>query len=168
MINKKSEKPEVLKKLICLACGSKDVYSKPYKYKQLPEKKLLTKFRNKRALKFLLDVPICFNCNKKFHKWKTYIIFSILIFIIGILGVIIGIFYLILHQIFGDLGVKIIGIGFLVIISSIISRYILGKIEFNPNNYFFYDFVGRVFYVKPSEKKDWIPYNIWIKNMKGK
>lgn len=168
MIIRKNEKPDFLKNLKCLVCGSKDVSSKPYKYKQLPEKKLLTKFRNKRALKFLLDIPICLNCIKKFHKWKIYIIISLLIFIIGILGVIIGIFYIILHQIFEDLGVKIISIGFLVIISSIISRFILKKIESNPNNYFFYDFVGRVFYVKPSEEKDWIPYNIWIKNMKGK
>ncbi len=163
MINKKSKKPEVLKKLKCLVCGSKDVYSKPYKYKQLPDKKLLTKFRNKRALKFLLDIPICLNCIKKFHKWKIYIILSLLIFIIGILDVIIGIFYLILHQIFEDLGIKIIDIGFLVIISSIISRYILRKIESNPNNYFFYDFVSRVFYVKPIEEKTGFPMIFGLK-----
>lgn len=105
MINRKKEKPEILKKLKCLVCSSKDIYSKPYKYKQFKEGILLAKFRNKKDFLFLIDIPICLNCKKKFNKWRIYVNLSILIFIIGILSVISGIFYLILHQIFDDFGV---------------------------------------------------------------
>ncbi len=168
MTNKEKEKPEILVKLKCVACGSANVYSKPYKYKQVTEKKIFTKFRKKEALLFSLDVPICLVCKKKFHKWTIYNNSSILIFIFGISSVIIGMFFLIFHQIYGNLGVLIIGFGFLFTISSLIFRYIIGKIESNPSNYFFYDFIGKVFYVKPKEEKNWIPYSLWIKTVMEK
>ncbi|NVM38333.1 MAG: hypothetical protein HWN81_22250 [Candidatus Lokiarchaeota archaeon] len=168
MTHKEKEKPEILEKLKCAACGSTNVYSKPYKYKQVAKEKILRKFRRKEAFLFSLDVPICLVCKKKFHKWTIYNNLSILIFIFGISSVTLGIFFLIFHQIFGDIGIQIINFGFLFTVSSLIFRYIIGKIESNPNNYFFYDFVGKVFYVKPREDKDWIPYSLWIKTIMGK
>ncbi|MFX1365779.1 MAG: hypothetical protein ACFFCE_02980 [Promethearchaeota archaeon] len=168
MENKEKEVPEILKKFKCLVCGTVNAYSKPYKYKQLAERKLLKKIRNKEVLRFLFEVPICFNCKNKFYKWKIYLYISISSFTIGIFNVIFGIFCLVFHQIFEDLGIKIIIIGFLIIFSSLIFRYLIGRIETSPTNYFFYDFRSKIFYVKPSEENDWIPYSIWNKTRNGK
>jgi len=59
-----------------------------------------------------------------------------------------------------NIGVQIISFGFLFLISSLIFRYILGRIESSPNNYFFYDFIGKIFYIKPRQEKNWILYNL--------
>lgn len=168
MTNEEKKNSENLTKLKCIACGSKYAYSKLYKYRQVAEKKIFTKFKKKESSLFSLDVPICLLCKKRFHKWTFYNNSSRIIFIFGIASVIFGIFFLILHQIFEDIGVPTILFGFLFIISSLVFRYIIGRIESNPNNYFFYDFVGMVFYVKPKEEKDWIPYSLWIKSIMGK
>ncbi|MFX1503027.1 MAG: hypothetical protein ACFFDH_18850 [Promethearchaeota archaeon] len=168
MTNKEKEETEILKKIKCLVCGSINAYSKPYTYTQVAERKILKKIRNKEVLWFSFKVPICLNCKNKFYKWKIYLYISISSFTIGILNIIFGIFCLVFHQLFEDLGIKIIIPGFLIIFFSLIFRYLIGRIESSPNNYFFYDFRSKIFYVKPSEENDWIPYSIWNKTRNGK
>ena len=155
-------------KLRCIVCGSNELYSELYKYKQVEKSKSLVNLRKKSNLIFTLEVPTCQECNKKLKKWTLYNRISMGIFILSLTSVITGIFILIFHQIYGDIGVLIIGLSFLFTISSLIFRYIIGKIESNPSNYLFYDFIGKVFYVKPKEEQIWIPYNLWIKTVVGK
>ena len=166
-INKKTNR-KTDNKLRCIVCGSNEVYSEPYKYKQVEIIKNLVSLRKKSNLIFTLEVPTCQECNTKLKKWTLYNRISMGIFILSLTSVITGIFFLIFHHIYGDIGVPIIGFGFLFIMSSLILRYIIGKIESNPSNYFFYDFIGKVFYMKPKEEKNWIPYSLWIKTVMEK
>lgn len=154
--------------LRCIVCGSNEVYSEPYKYKQVEIIKNLVSLRKKSNLIFTLEVPTCQECNTKLKKWTLYNRISMGIFILSLTSVITGIFFLIFHQVYGDIGVPIIGFGFLFTITSLIFRYIIGKNGSNPSNYFFYDFTGKVFYVKPKEENDWIPYSLWVKTIMGK
>ena len=168
MSSDEKKKHAILTKLKCVACGSIDVYSEPYKYKQTEKMKALAKLRKNSTIIFTLDVPICQDCRKKFFKWTIYNKASILIFILGLTSVIIGIFFLIFHQILGDRGVLLIGLGFIFIIIGLIIRYIIGKIDSNPSNYFFYDFFNNDFYVKLKGETDWILYKIWLRTVLGK
>ena len=168
MSSDEKKKHAILTKLKCVACGSTNVYSEPYKYKQIEKIKVLAKLRKNSTIIFTLDVPICQGCRKKFSKWRIYNNTSILIFILGLTNVIIGIFFLIFHQILGDRGVVLIGLGFIFIITGLIVRYIIGKIGSNPSNYFFYDFFNNDFYMKPNGESNWILYKIWLKTLLGK
>ncbi len=158
----------ILNKLKCVACSSTNVYSEPYKYKQVEKIKALAKLRKNSTLKFTLDVPICQGCRKNFYKWTIYSNTSMLIFVLGLTIVLIGIFFLIFHQILGDKGVPLISFGFFFVITGLIVRYVIGKIDSNPSNYFFYDFFNNSFYVKPKGETDWILYNLWLKTVLGK
>jgi len=163
MSNYEKRKQEILNKLRCVACGSLNLYSEPYKFRQVEKIKSLARLRKKSTLIFALDLPICQVCRKKFYKWRVYNITSILIFAIGLISVIIGIFFLIFHQILGDMGVPLIGFGFSFVITGLIVRYVIGKIESNPSNHFFYDFINNDFYVKQKGETNWILYKLWLK-----
>ncbi|UCD02161.1 MAG: hypothetical protein JSV23_03865 [Promethearchaeota archaeon] len=166
-INEK-KKQEFIDKLKCVACNSKNVYPEPYKYKQVEKIKILARIRKNSTLVFTLDLPICIVCKKKFFKWRFYNYPSILIFVLGVLTIVIGILFLIFHQIFGERGVPLISFGFVFVIIGLVVRYIIGKIDSNPRNHFFYDFINTDFYVKPEGESNWILYKLWLKNFLGK
>ncbi len=162
---KEKKKQTLLTKLKCVVCSSRNVYLEQYQYKQTVRIKALAKLRKNSKFIFTMESPICQACKKKFYKWRIFNIISILIFVLGLTSLITGIFFLFFHQIFGDSGVPIIGFGFFFTLTSLTFRYVLGKIESNPSNYFFYDSLGKIFYVKPKEETDWIPYSLWIKTI---
>ncbi len=161
---KEKKKQTLLTKLKCVVCTSRNNLEQ-YQYKQSVKMKTLTKLGDSSNFKYTMELPICQICKKKFFKWRIYNISSILIFGLGLTSLITGILSLIFHQILGDSGVPIIGFGFFFTLTSLIFRYLIGKIESNPSNYFFYDFIGKVFYVRPKEETDWIPYSLWIKTI---
>ncbi|MFX1304570.1 MAG: hypothetical protein ACFFBV_05680 [Promethearchaeota archaeon] len=162
------KKQLILNKLKCVACGSANVYLEPYKYKQVEKIKTLKKFRKNSPLKFKLDLPICQGCRKNFYRWKIYNNTSMLIFVFGLISVLTGIFFLISHRILGDIGVPLIVFGFFFVATGLIVRYVIGKIDSNPSNYFFYDFINNDFYVKQKGETDWILYKLWLKSVLGK
>jgi len=158
-------KQKIINGLKCVACGSSNVYSEPYKFTQIEKFKSLINLRGKKSVTFKLKIPTCKECYKKFLMWKIYDIISLCVFVLSMLSVTIGIFFLFFHQFIGEKGVLLIGFGFLFIILSLIIRYLIGKIDSNPNNYFFYDFSNQVFYVKQKGQSNWILYSSWIKNV---
>ncbi|MFX1418467.1 MAG: hypothetical protein ACFE9N_06055 [Promethearchaeota archaeon] len=151
--------------LKCAACGSSNVYLEPYKYTQNENFKSVINLRRRKSRTFKIQVPICKECFKKFLVWKIYDKISLFLFVLSLLSVIIGIFFLFFYQLIGEEGVLLIGFGFLFIIISLGVRFLLGKINSNPNNYFFYDFLNEIFYLKPSREKSWIFYSSWIKDI---
>ncbi|MBA7709870.1 hypothetical protein ES703_118796 [subsurface metagenome] len=159
------KKQAILTRLKCVVCSTRNVFLEQYQYKQTVRIKTLANLRKNSKFIFTMESPICQACKKKFYKWRIFNIISILIFVLGLTSLITGIFFLFFHQILGDSGVPIIGFGFLFTLTSLTFRYILGKIESNPSNYFFYDSQGKIFYVKPKEETDWIPYSLWIKTI---
>ena len=101
--------------LKCVACGSSNVHSVPYKYIQNENYKSIINLRRKKSNNFKIKVPICKECYKKFLIWKIYDNISLFLFVISLLSVIIGIFFLFFHQLLGEVGVLLIGFGFLFI-----------------------------------------------------
>jgi len=154
---------KALNGLKCVVCGSSNVYSKLYKYTQNEKFKSIITIRGKRTFK--LKIPTCKECYDKFYKWKIYDQISLSIFVLSLLSVFIGIIFLFFYQFIGDKGVLLIGFGFIFIIFSLTWRYILGKIKSNPYRYFYFDFLSKIFYVKPIGKRTWIPYKSWINDV---
>jgi hypothetical protein len=143
-------------KVMCVACGSLDVYSEPYRYKQVEKAKVLVRLRKKESSLTTLEVPACQKCFKMFKRWKLYNFFSMFIFIFSLISVVIGVIFLIFYQIFSSLGVPLIGFSFIFVVGSLFVRYAIGKIESNPQNYIFYDNVNEILYVKPKGEINWI------------
>ena len=111
------------------------------------------------AFTIAIELQTCLTCKKKFQRWSLYNFGSNGIYVVGIICVIISIFFLIFHQMgVGDIGVPLLGIGFLIIISGLILRFIVGKVSSNPSNYFFYDFLSSRFYISQKGEKNWIPF----------
>ena len=155
---------EILSKVQCVVCYSGDTYPELYIYKQTEKSNFIRKLKKRDNLTFRLEVPTCQDCRKKFHKWRWYNIWSNGVYVLGLATVILGIFFLIFHQVLGDRGIPLLGIGFLLIIFSLVLRFIIGKIRSNPNQYFFYDFSGNNFYIKPIGENDWILYSVLVKS----
>jgi len=146
----------------CVVCSSEEVSSDFYVYKQA-EKSIFNRLKNRRdSYRFREVIPTCKVCVKEFHRWKLYNLLSNVVYGLGIVTIIIGICFLIFHQLVGDRGVPLLGVGFLIVIWDLIFRFIIGKINSNPNNYFFYDFLNGNFYIKPRGESDWIKYEVWV------
>ena len=67
---------------------------------------------------------------------------------------------MIFQNFMGDIGVPILGLGFLIIITGLILRYVIGKVSSNPSNYYFYDFLSKSFYIRPKREEKWILYQL--------
>lgn len=160
---KEKEKPEILSNLRCVVCCSGETSSEIYIYKQVEKSVFFSMFNKSENLHITLEIPACRVCRKQFHKWGSYNLWSNSIYLLGLVTVILGIFFLIFHQLMGDRGVLLLGVGFLIVVNGLILRYVIGKINSNPNNYFFYDFLSRNFYIKPKGESDWILYETWVK-----
>jgi len=162
---KKKKKYEKSSKLQCVVCGSPEIYSEPYKYKQNEKSKLFASAKRGSAFNITLEVPTCLMCRKIFHRWNLYNLGSNGIYILGLVSVIIGICFLIFHQFMGNKGVPLLGFGFLIVIVGLILRYVVGKVGSNPSYYFFYDFLSNSFYIRSKRDENWILYELWIKNV---
>ena len=155
---------EILSKVRCVVCYSGDNNPELYIYKQTEKSNFIRKLKKRDNLTFRLEVPTCQECRKKFHKWRRYNLWSNGFYVLGLVTVILGIFFLVFHQVLGDTGVPLLGVGFLLVVYSLFLRYLIGKINSNPSHYFFYDFSGNSFYIKPKGENDWILYSVWFKS----
>ena len=155
---------EILSKVQCVVCYSDDPCPELYIYKQTEKSYYVRKLKKRDNLTFSLEVPTCQECRKKFYKWRRYNLWSNGVYALGLATAILGIFFLIFHQVLGDRGIPLLGVGFLLVIYSLVLRYIIGKIRSNPNHYFFYDFSGNNFYIKPIGENDWILYSVLVKS----
>ena len=164
MDKKEKKRPEILGNLQCVVCCSGEIHSEIYIYKRVEKSVFYRMFNKSENLRITLEIPVCTACWKQFHKWRSYNLWSNGIYLLGLVTVVLGIFFLILHQFMGDRGVPLLGVGFLIVICGLILRYIIGKINSSPGNYFFYDFLSKTFYIKPKGEIDWILYEVWIKN----
>ncbi len=162
-INEKKEH-EKLSKSKCVICDSVDICSSSYKYKQIEKLTLFASVKRGSAFNFSLEVPTCPTCKQKFHRWSLYNLGSNAIYVLGLLSAITGICFLILQQFMGDKGIPLLILGFLIVITGLILRYIVGKISSNPSNYFFFDFLSNNFYIRPNGEENWILYKPGIKN----
>lgn len=156
----KKKKQEKSHKSRCLICGSVQIHSELYKYKQIERTKLFGSAKRGSAISIKIEIPTCQNCKKKFHKWNLINLGSNLIYALGLVNVIIAIFFMFFYRFMGEIGLPLLGFGFLIIITGLILRYIIGKIRSNPSNYFFYDFLGKTFYIRPKKEEDWIQYKL--------
>ncbi len=164
MDKKQKERPGILSNLRCVVCCSGEIHSEIYIFKRVEKSVFYRMFNKSGNLRITLEIPTCTTCRKQFHKWRSYNLWSNGIYLLGLVTVGLGIFFLIFHQFMEDTGVLLLGVGFLIVICGLILRYIIGKINSNPSNYFFYDFLSRNFYIKPKGESDWILYEIWLKN----
>ena len=162
---KKSQ--DILHKLRCAVCCSGEIYSEPYEYKQVEKIILFRSLRSRDNFSKTIKVHTCEKCRNQFRRWKIYNLSSNVIFLLGLTCVVLGIFFLIFHQVMGDRGIPLIIIGFLLVAYTLTLRYIIGKISSNPSNYFFYDFSNNMFYIKPEGEIEWMLYSQWLTNILG-
>ncbi len=158
MDKKEKERPEILSKQKCVVCYSEEVSPDLYLYKQGEKSRIIRIGNRREKYKFKEEVPTCKVCGKQFYRWESYNLWSNVIYGLGLVTIILGICFLIFYELMGDRGVPLLGVGFLIVIPSLILRYIIGKMKFNPSNYFFYDFLNKIFYIKPKGELDWIFY----------
>ncbi len=157
------EKPEILDNKKCVLCSSEEVSSNLYLYKQAEKSNFKRRGNRRNRFRFKEEISTCKACEKQLYKWNAYNLLSNIIYGLGIVTIILGICFLIFHQLMGDRGVPLLGIGFFIVIGDLILRYIIGKMNSNPNNYFFYDFMSNNFYIKPKGELNWLLYEEWIK-----
>ena len=154
--NKKKQDNRV--NIDCVVCNSVVKSPETYTYNQKEKTSIFATVKRGNAFTIALEVPICLTCRKKFQRWSLYNLGSNGIYVMGVVCVIISIFFLIFHQLVGEIGVPLLSIGFLIIISGLILHFIVGKVSSNPSNYFYYDFLSNNFYVKPIAEADWVLY----------
>jgi hypothetical protein len=165
-IDKKQGK-DILSKLKCVVCCSDETYSEPYEYKQAEKTALSRYIRSSNDDHIILKVYTCEKCRSQFQRWRIYNFSSNGIYVLGLTCVILGILFLIFHQIMGDRGFPLIIIGFSLVVYALLLRFIIGKIGLNPSNYFFYDFSSDIFYIKPEGELEWISYRTWLRSILG-
>ena len=152
------KKQELLGKKRCVVCYSEEVNPDLYLYKQVEKSRFIRRGSGSEKFWFKVELPTCKVCGKQFYRWKSYNLWSNFIYGLGVITIIIGICFLIFHELMGDMGIPLLGVGFLVVILVLIMRYLIGKMNSNPSNYFFYDFLNKNFYIKPKGELDWIFY----------
>ena len=103
----------------CVVCNSVVKSPEKYTYNQKEKTSMFATVKRGNAFTIAIELQTCLTCKKKFQRWSLYNFGSNGIYVVGIICVIISIFFLIFHQMgIGDIGVLLLGVGFLIIIES--------------------------------------------------
>ncbi len=148
-------------KLRCVKCGSSE-YISPYNFSkniQTGGSKISSRGW-KQITTFSTTFPVCFRCQKGFRKYNSkmaaYICISLILFVIGVFGLISSIFPSF------NLGGSIAFITVLIIAFGLLIYGRISGRKINPNSYMKFRKRNRSFYVKPQNASKWILQQEWM------